>query len=122
MRVLALIIGTESARGFRKPHPNPTMINARLIGTLALVAAASQVSAVNPPPPPPGAMTPPSAPSGAMTPPPAPSGAVKPTVAPTPAPGPAKPLVDDSALLAPPKQRALRPQPLIKPALPRPAQ
>ena len=37
------------------PNPKTTMINARLIGTLALVAAASQVSAVNPPPPAPGA-------------------------------------------------------------------
>lgn len=120
----------ESACGFREPQPPNTMINARLIGTLALVAAASQVSAVNPPPPPPGATTPPSAPSGAMTPPPAPLGAVKPPAAPAaapsamkpapmPLPAPAKPVVDNSALLAPPKQRALRPQPLIKPAMPR---
>ncbi len=86
------------------------MINARLIGTLALIAAASQVSAVNPPPPPPGASKP--APMAA----PAPS-AIKPATA--PAPAPVKPVVDDSALLAPAKQPALRPHVLIKPPLPR---
>ncbi len=106
----------ESACGFRQPHPKTTMINARLIGTLALIAAASQVSAVNPPPPPPGASKP--APMTAPMTAPAPS-AVKPAPAPTPAPASVKPVVDDSALLAPAKQPALRPHVLIKPPMPR---
>jgi len=90
------------------------MINTRLIGTLALVAAASQVSAVNPPPPPPGAMTLPPAPSAPMTP-PAPPAAMKPA----PAPAPMKLTVEADAQLAPAKKPALRPQPVIKPAMPR---
>ena len=91
------------------------MINARLIGTLALVAAASQVSAVNPPPPPPGAMTPPSAPSGAMMTPSAPPAAMKPASAPSAAPL----ALTADAQFAPAKKTALRPQPLFKPAMPR---
>jgi len=71
------------------------MINARLIGTLALVAAASQVSAVNPPPAPNGA------PAGAP-------------------PAPLKLTVEPDAQFAPAKKPALRPQPLIRPPMPRP--
>jgi CxxC motif-containing protein (DUF1111 family) len=78
-----------------QPHPNNTMINARLIGTLALVAAASQVSAVNPPPPAPGAPN-----NGAQ-------------------PAPVKLTLEPDAQFAPAKKPALRPQPLIKPGMPR---
>ncbi|GDY18561.1 hypothetical protein LBMAG55_18840 [Verrucomicrobiota bacterium] len=80
------------------------MITARLIGTLALIAAATQLAA-------------------APTPPPATGGANNgPAPAPmklTPAPAPVKRTVEPDAQFAPVKKPALRPQPLFRPAMPR---
>jgi CxxC motif-containing protein (DUF1111 family) len=80
------------------------MINARLIGTLALIAAATQLSAVPTPPPATGGANNGPAPAPMKL---------------TPAPAPVKLTVEPDAQFAPVKKPALRPQPLFRPAPPR---